>query len=329
MSTVRDVARHAGVSVGTVSKVLSNDTTVKQALRERVHQAVSDLGYRPNRAARALRTKKINILGLVVPDITNPFFAQLAKGIETEAAERGHTVILTNSHDDPATEERQIEALIEQSPRGLIVVASPESNRASATSGVPILSLDRRFADCPLVSTDHFAGSAKMAQHLFELGHRRIAYLSGPRNAEVSRLRLSGFVTRMDALGTVSDPVELTAHEGAFDYESGERLARRLLAPPPSERPTAIATASDQMAIGVLRAATDMGLSVPAELSVAGFDDITLAALVVPRLTTVAQPTDALARNAVTQLLCDGDAALSDVSIEGELVIRDSTARVL
>ena len=122
MTTVKDVARKAQVSIGTVSKVLSKDPTVKAALRDRVMGAVEQLGYRPNLAARALRTNKLNIIGLVVPDISNPFFAQLAKDVEAEAAKHEHMVMLANSDDDPVVENRQIESLLAQLPRGLIIV---------------------------------------------------------------------------------------------------------------------------------------------------------------------------------------------------------------
>ncbi|WP_195818867.1 LacI family DNA-binding transcriptional regulator [Roseobacter sp. MH60115] len=326
MSTVKDVAREAGVSVGTVSKVLSNNTTVKTALRERVLKAASDLNYRPNMAARALRTNKINIVGLVVPDITNPFFAQLALRIETEAAQRGHTVMLTNSHDDPATEERQIAALLEQSPRGLIIVASNDSSSQLHNTQVRVISLDRRFHASPLVSTDHAHGSESAAEHLISLGHRRMAYLAGPQNTEVGRQRRLGFARCVARHQTATPGLSLNILEGHFDYESGEHMARRLLAAPPDIRPTAIAAASDQMAIGVLRAARDMDIAVPETLSVMGFDDITLASLVVPRLTTISQPSALLAKEAVRQVLLDGDAPTNDALIEGELVIRGSTA---
>lgn len=326
MSTVKDVAREAGVSVGTVSKVLSNNTTVKTALRERVLQAASDLNYRPNMAARALRTNKINIVGLVVPDITNPFFAQLALRIETEAAERGHTVMLTNSHDDPATEERQIAALLEQSPHGLIIVASNDSSSQLCNTQVRVVSLDRRFHASPLVSTDHAKGSDCAAEHLIGLGHTRLAYLAGPQNTEVGRQRRVGFEQCVTRHQTKNPDLSLNVLEGHFDYESGEQMARKLLTAPPDIRPTAIAAASDQMAIGVLRAARDMDIAVPEALSVMGFDDITLASLVVPRLTTISQPSALLAKEAVRQVLLDGDAQTYDALIEGELVVRGSTA---
>lgn len=327
MPTVKDVAQLANVSVGTVSKVLSEDKTVKQALRDRVLKAVSDLNYRPNMAARALRTNRASIVGLVVPDITNPFFAQLAKDIEAEASRRGHTVMLTNSHDDAITEGQQIAALLDRSPRGLIVAACNDTSVTLETTETRVVSIDRRFHSFPLVGTDNAAASAKLATYLISLGHKRLAYLCGPQTTEVGRLRLQGFRTQFDTHKAQKPDLTLAVHEGHFDYDSGEHLGRMLLLQPAEERPTAIVAASDQMAIGVLRAARDMDINVPQALSVAGFDDITLASLVVPRLTTVAQQTELLANEAVRRVL-EGDGHNDeDRLIDGGLVVRESTGR--
>ncbi|MHA7773523.1 LacI family DNA-binding transcriptional regulator [Roseibium sp. M-1] len=325
MPTIKDVARKAGVSVGTVSRVLSKNETVKQPLKERVLAAMAELHYKPNLAARALRTNSIDVIGLVVPDITNPFFAQLAKNIEMEAGKRGHSVMLANSHDDEEAEKTQIAALLDRAVCGVIVVATSDSTQRHKTD-VPIVSLDRRFGPYPLVATDHGDGSAKIADHLVGLGHRRIAYIGGPQSMEVARQRRDGFVSRIEALSTPADPIALTVHEGQFDYDSGEEIGRTLLNAALDTRPTAIAAASDQQAIGVLRCARDLKIAVPADLSVTGFDDITLASLVVPRLTTLRQPIEQLAGSAVERIFA-GDVA-SDESIAGEVVVRESTAAV-
>ncbi|MEP3278982.1 MAG: LacI family DNA-binding transcriptional regulator [Stappiaceae bacterium] len=328
MPTVKDVAREAEVSVGTVSKVLSKDRTVKSALRERVQRAVETLGYKPNLVARALRTNKVNVLGLIVPDITNPFFAQLAKNIEAEAADRGHTVMLANSDEDLETEARQVETLLDQAPHGLIIVGSIHDSDSGIKTDVPVVAVDRRYGSYQLISTDHEAASAMIADHLFDLGHRRIAYISGPQSTEVGRLRKKGFCERMTHLSSTDDPVELIVREGQFDYLSGEKLAYQLIDQEADVRPTAIAAASDQQAIGALRAAGDIGIKVPTELSIAGFDDITLASLVVPRLTTVSQRTDLIARAAVRTLFDEQQDCTSDRFIEAKLEVRGSSGPV-
>ncbi|WP_305983734.1 LacI family DNA-binding transcriptional regulator [Roseibium sp. MMSF_3544] len=325
MPTIKDVARKAGVSVGTVSRVLSKNETVKHPLKLKVQAAMKELDYKPNLAARALRTNSIDVIGLVVPDITNPFFAQLVKNIEMEAAKRSHSVMIANSHDDAETEKTQIAALLDRAVRGIIVVATAEG-RSLATTDVPIVSLDRRFGQFPLIATDHYDGSQKIADHLYTLGHRRIAYIAGPLSMDVAQSRREGFVNRIQALSTPQDPIELTVFEGQFDYDAGEELGRTILTKTPaSERPTAIAAASDQQAIGVLRCARDLKLDVPNDLSVAGFDDITLASLVVPRLTTLRQPIEALALSAVEQVFV-ANSASKDTAIAGDIVMRESTA---
>jgi LacI family transcriptional regulator, galactose operon repressor len=327
MPTIKDVARKAGVSVGTVSRVLAKNETVKHPLMLRVQAAMKELDYKPNLAARALRTNSIAVVGLVVPDITNPFFAQLAKNIEMEAAKRSHSVMLANSHDDAATEKTQIAALLDRAVCGVIVVATSDGKFRHKTD-VPIIALDRRFGSYPLIATDHFDGSQKIADHLYGLGHRRIAYIAGPLSMDVARSRRDGFVSRIKELSTASDPIELSVHEGQFDYDSGEELGRTILDKIASnKRPTAIAAASDQQAIGVLRCARDLKLNVPSDLSVTGFDDITLASLVVPRLTTIRQPIEALAASAVDQIF-ETNSPSGDKSIAGEVVKRGSTAVV-
>lgn len=325
MATIRDVAQSAGVSVGTVSKVLSGDPTVKKALRDRVMTAITQLGYRPNLAARALRTNRVDVIGLVVPDITNPFFAQLAKAIETEAASRGHTVMLANSHDCPDTERRQLLALLDRSPRGIVICSASDEDVSTYRSDIPILSIDRRLHQYPLISTDHAEGAAQVADHLFELGHRHIAYIAGPQNTMAGRARLLGFEGRVRELARQDPTTRLKRHQGQFDYQSGEDIARQIFGGPVETWPTAIATASDQLAIGVLRVARDLGIAVPAELSVAGFDDIELASLVVPRLTTLRQPVTKLAETAIAALFGPAE-DMSDHLLTGKLIVRSSTA---
>lgn len=326
LTTVKDVARQAGVSVGTVSKVLSKDPTVKVALRDRVTQAVADLGYKPNLAARALRTSKMDMVGLVVPDISNPFFAQLAKQIEAEAAKHGHVVMLANSDDDPAAEARQVQTLLDQSPRGLIVVGCASEGVPPIKTDIPVVSVDRRYGAHDLIATHNRAASALVADHLFDLGHRRVAYISGPQTTEVGRLRQAGFCDRFNVLTAGLQGVDLHLVEGQFDYASGETLARNLLGAASAIRPTAIAAASDQQAIGALRAARDLGIQVPTMLSIAGFDDIDLARLVVPRLTSVCQRLDQIALLAVHAVLGLNGVPLADQFVSADLVVRGSTA---
>lgn len=327
MPTVKDVALKAGVSVGTVSRVLAGEAAVKPALRDKVNDVIAALGYRPNVTARALRTSKTDVIGLIVPDITNPFFAQMASSVERTALAAKHTVMLASSHENEDEELNHIRAFLDRSVRGIIVAASRGNCGVRIESPVPIVSLDRRFSSYPLVATHHAQAAALAADHLYALGHRRIAYIAGPEQTKAARMRHDGFVARCEELGAQGDPVKLEVVAGRFDYQSGEKAAAQFLSRHPADRPTAIAAASDQQAIGALRAARDLKIDIPEELSVVGFDDITLANLVVPRLTTVRQPTDQLARRAVERLL-DDVPALNDETIEATLVVRNSTGPV-
>lgn len=324
LATIKEVAALAGVSVGTVSRVLAKETSVKQRLREKVETAVAELNFKPNLMARALRTNQIDVIGLIVPDITNPFFAQLAKSIEKEADLRGDSIMLANSHDDLEAEHKHINILLNRSVRGILIVSASDSERPRIESKVPIVSLDRRYGDFPLISTNHKEGSAQIAKHLFDLGHRKIAYIAGPQTAEVGRLRLEGFVNKLQELSRPNDSVNLSTFIAPFTYAGGEMIARQLFAEPKQNWPTAIAASSDQIAIGALRVARDLKLDVPTDVSITGFDDISLADLVVPRLTTIRQQTELLAKHAVA-IAYEGGSHAADLSIPGELIVRDST----
>lgn len=323
MTTIKDVANYAGVAVGTVSRVLSGNRTVKADTRARVETAIEALNYRPNLAARAMRTKRIQAIGLLVPDISNPFFAQIARDVEVAAAEHDHSVMLANSHDDPAHEAKQLAMLAQHAPRGIIVAAVLSDIVQTAAPDVPIFSIDRRFADRPLASVDHRRSSEELGRYIVSLGHSRIGYVSGPLTKSVAQERAAGFAAGVEAAS--GGGATLLRLQGDFSFASGEALGRQLLTG--SQPPTAIIGANDQIAIGIMRAARDMGLSLPQDLSVAGFDDIQLAALVAPRLTTVRQPTEALARQTV-QAMIQGDAPLQDLTLKGELIKRRSTGPV-
>ncbi|QND52286.1 LacI family transcriptional regulator [Phyllobacterium sp. 628] len=321
MVNIKDVAARANVSVGTVSRVLAKNETVGKELRELVEATIRELNFRPNGVARGLRRSRTDMIGLVIPDITNPFFAELAKHVEAIASRSGLSVLLSITNDDPKIELAQIESLLKSYPTGLIVVPTQFGASKGWTSEVATVAVDRRFTGFPLISVDHYKGAGLAAQHLLELGHTRIAYIAGSADAPVSRERRSGF---LDAL--ISAGVEAEIVEGHFDYVSGETLGRLLLDRPAHQRPTAIATASDQQAIGLLRAASDLDLKVPDDVSIIGFDDIPLANLVTPRLTTIRQPMEQIAARAVAAVIGTGNTPLQDEYLEATLVVRGSTS---
>jgi len=320
--TIKDVAAKAGVSVGTVSRVLAKNSTVKAPLALRVRSAIDELGYKPNFAARALRVRHVNVIGLLVPDITNPFFAQLADKIEGLATQHEHAVIISSSRNDPRYEAQQFSALLEHRPKAILLVPASDERLFDLPEATPVYALDRGAPGLATFGTNQSDSAALALQHLVELGHRDLAYIAGPDTTITGRQRKQGVLARAEALMNSGCALNLKVHEGSFDFQAGETIAREILTKP--IRPSGILAANDQIAIGVVRAARDMGVDVPTELSVVGFDDIDLATLVVPRLTTIRQPVDDIASAAVAQVF-SGEETRSDHLVMGELVRRQST----
>lgn len=325
--TIKEVAKDAGVSVGTVSRVLAKTAEVKQPLRERLNRSIIKLKYKPNLAARALRANHVNVIGLMVPDITNPYFAQVANLLESEASKKGYALILASSHGDVNHEARQFSALLDHSPKGIVLIPTSDTIKMELPKNIRISILDRPLAEMNAIALDQGKSSALAADHLVELGHRKIAYIAGPHDIQTSIEREAGFSNRIAELQSKNDSIELTIFRGQFDYTSGEAIARDILSLVQSKRPTAIAAASDQQAIGAIRAATDMGVSVPNEVSVIGFDDIVLAELLVPRLTTIRQPVYDMVIEALDQILGRDD-SICNQRYMGELIVRSTTAAV-
>jgi LacI family transcriptional regulator len=302
MASIGDVARRAGVSLGTASRAINGNPAVSPQLRDRVLAAAAELDYRPNALARALRSSRTHSLGLIVPDVTNPFFGELAKHVEQVAAGMGYTVMLANSNDDPRAEAEYIKVLVGRQVDGLLIVPSEQTRLLPREAKVPLVVVDRPIRGYPLVASDHRAGAVAAVQHLVSLGHRRIGCIAGPRHLSVARERYEGYrsvaapIYREHGFDFAADTIV-----ARFDYDCGYDAAVKLLARP--HRPTAIFASSDQQAIGAMRAAADMDLKVPDDVSIIGFDAITLAKLVTPRLTTVAQPIAAIADIAVRAVL--------------------------
>lgn len=329
MVTVYDVAQRAGVSIATVSRALNDRSRISPETRRRVLAAAAELGYQPNDLARSLVGKATQTIALLLPDITNPFFPELVKGVQTVADERGHLLLLCHNADDEDKALRDLAMLRRKQVDGVILVAGtlPGERFAEAAAGLPVVVMDRAVGvpESTLVAVDHRAGARRATEYLLSLGHRVIAHVTGPAHVSVSAQRRAGWEEALLAAGVEPDERLVVAGDFQEDggFAAGQALARQ------RGRFTAVFTANDLTAIGLLASFREQGIRVPQDVSVVGFDGIHLAAYTSPTLTTVAQPIFELGRRAA-ELLLDRLAGLAPpsevVTLDTELVVRDSTA---
>jgi LacI family transcriptional regulator len=323
---VVDVARAASVSVGTVSNVVSGARTVRPETRERVERAIAKLGFRPNTIARALIRQRTQTVGMVIPDVTNPFFSDLIWEVERALTEADYAVVFGNSANDPARERRYLEAFLSRRVDALVVVVTAGADLdfvRGLAAEVPTVFVDRLVPpDVESVVGDNAAGMALVVDHLVGLGHRRLAFVNGDERLETARAREAGVDVALAGHG-----LELAARStGEFTLESGGEQAVALLER--DESPTAVIAANDLLAMGILATASRSGLAVPGDVSVSGYDDIAYAAFTSPPLTTVRQPARAMGEEAVRLLLArlEGDEGPPRrVVVEPELRVRTST----
>ena len=329
--TIKDVARLAGVSVGTASMAVNGKPGVNAETKARVLAAAGQLDYYPNQAARNLIHRKTSTLGLIVTDITNPFFAGIVDEVRQAAEQAGFKLILGVSGDRTGEERRYVAEFVEQGIEGLIVVPVAEREpdlshlRRLRKLGIPFvyLSTAYRALPAPCAMTDLAAGVDALVGYLLDCGHRRICFLTGQPDLMLTLNRTEGYARAYAARGLTWEPDWLMP---AYpDFQHGYAAADRIVSAG-QPLPDAIITVNDIMAMGVLKALKDRGCQVPDDISVAGFDDLIYSALLETPLTTVRQPVPALCRMAVGILLeliqgRSGDSRL----IEPELVIRQST----
>lgn len=310
---IRDVAKLAGVSTGTVSRVLNDHPSVTQELRSRVSGIIEELGYTPDPSARSMRSKVSRLIGIIIPDLTNPFFSELVQSAEQVAAKHGYNIIVMTSFDHAAKEADRIRQLTSRKVDGIILVPSNDFHTIKLPKGLPIVVVDRLMPGYSGIASDHRNGVRLGVEYLLKLGHRRIGFISGPKHSVPANDRLKGYLEAMEhAGGAVQNAGPPLIMETAFDYESGRSAGNYLLARARHERPTAIFASSDQQAIGCMRAAHDLGIPVPAALSIVGFDGIPLSSMTTPRLTTVKQPIQQIAAAAVAVLLTEQPAASAE-----------------
>ena len=322
---LRDVAAAAGVDASVVSRVLSGDSrlSIRPETRQRVLEAAARLDYRPNTAARTLKTARTMAIGMIVPDLANVSYATIAQGAEEAAGAAGYTLLV--AHGSAAERLPDLHGRID----GLLIgMATSETPRhGEFGGGVPALLVNRR-EPCGIasVTVDDEAGGALATRHLISLGHRLIAHVAGPQNADTARRRLRGYASALEAAGIELDPERIA--ETSFDEAGWHVAADRLLQLEP--RPTALFVANVHAAIGALAAARRLGLRIPEDVSLVSFHDAPFAAYLDPPLTTVRMPLEEMGRRAVDSLLALlSGRPVGDVMVgtPPELVVRASAAR--
>lgn len=331
--SIRDVANRARVSVGTVSNVLNRPDIVAASTRSRVLAAIDALGFVPNDAARQLRRGRGRTLGLVVLDVANPFFTDVAKGVEEATGAAGMAVIFCNSDGDPARESAYLDLLEEQRVQGVLITPVDDANERLLRlrdRGILVVLLDRRSPrpDVCSVSVDDRLGGELAVRHLIEMGHRRIAFVGGPGRLEQVRDRWEG------ALQALRDAGSSEEHLRRFDtpdltVAAGRDAAARILGRPRGTRATAVFCANDLLALGALQELTRQQVRVPEDIALVGYDDIDFAAAAAVPLSSVRQPRQRLGRTAATLLLEEANDRENhrhqQVVFEPELVVRESS----
>lgn len=329
--TIYDVAHLAGVSTATVSRALNGAGQIAPHTRAAIEAAVEQLGYRPNTIARSLVTKSTQTIALLLPDIENPFYAALVRGIQQRALAAGSTMLLCTTEGDPEREEQYLSLLRAKQVDGVLVdglVLPPQRITDFVRDGLPIVCLDRDIdsTSVPLVQVDNRLGARLATEHLLALGHTRIAHVAGAAGMRISGERVEGYADGLATAAVERDPALVAI--GSFTEEGGYDATRALLA---ATTLTAVFAANDLSALGVMHAIAESGRRVPDDVSVVGFDDLRLAAHTTPPLTTIRQPAFEIAQLA-TQLLLELAAGREVPQrlhlLEPELVVRGSTAPV-
>ncbi|MBZ5611241.1 MAG: LacI family transcriptional regulator [Acidobacteriia bacterium] len=336
-TTIYDVARLATVSPATVSAVVNGTAVVSPARTKRVREAMAALDYHPDHIARSLKTGKTHAIGMVVPDVTNPFFPEVIRGVEQAAGKAGYSIIFVNSNEDPEQERRGLEALISRRVDGALIACCDNTTATFdlvSRRNVPTVFLDRvpLGVNAIRISTDNFKAGLVGTKHLIDLGHERIAIVAGRMDLSPHVQRVEGFRKAMQEPGIpVRDEYFRT---GSLSSETGYQIGKQLLQL--ERRPTAIFCTNNKTLLGLVRALGECNVSCPDEVSVLGFDDFAWTENFHPKLTTIVQPAQELGRRGMEMLIqqikmhesgeANPPSAYETVLLEAELKIRESTA---
>jgi LacI family transcriptional regulator len=329
---MREIAKRAGVSIGTVSHVINGTATVREKLRHRVMEAIRSLNYQPSQLGRGLRRSRTSMLGMIIPDVTNPFFPAVVRGVEDVAYGRSYRVVLCNTDNDPGKEIAYLNELESYRPAGLLLIPAAESRitgplKRLAASGAPVVCIDRQppgwHGDVVMVANAE--GTYSATRHMLRMGHRHLAVITGPYHLSNAVERLKGFLRATEEASIPVEPEYI--QQARFDRHSGYQAAMRLLKMLP--RPTAILACNDMMALGTLQAVRESNLRCPEDVSVVGFDNLEFTEFTDPALTTVHQPGYQLGATAARRLLerIDGFSPKPrNLLLQTELKIRNSVA---
>jgi LacI family transcriptional regulator len=326
---IKDVAEQAGVSTATVSHVINNTRFVTEPTRQRVLKAIENCNYYPNAHARSLASGRSHTVGLLVSDISNPFFPELVKSIEVAASERGYDIILASSNYDAARTSHYVRRMVGRRVAGVLLMTSEiDQNLIDELIDLEVPAVFYNLAPAAgrisNVIVDCEIGIKQALGHLVSLGHRRIAHIAGPHTTRAGSQRLDAFLHCVAEYLPESEPL---IHEGDFRVEGGRHAASEMLSQ--DTPPTAVLAANDMMALGLMKEFRSAGLSIPGDISIIGFDDIAFAALSDPPLTTISLPRMELGRSVVDALMMTierpGESAL-EFHVETHLLTRGSTA---
>lgn len=330
MATIRDVAKLAGVSVATVSRVLNKKGYVNIDTEQKVTNAIKQLQYEPNAVARGLAGMQTGTIALILPDISNPFFPEVARGVEDVAHSHGYTVILCNSDDQGSKERSYIEVLKKKYIDGIIFASSTLEDAditQMRSSDIPLVLLDRapNKESCSVVRVKNYEGAQLAVQHLIDIGCKRIAHIYGPQDLITARERLSGYEDAVKQFDWFSPSLMV---EGNFRIDGGQQAIETLIHRHPDV--DGIFAGNDLMAVGAVKALNRLGKRIPDDIAVIGFDGIGLTEIVEPELTTIAQPIYEMGRLAATTLIQKISGEMIDNRIhelDVKLIERDSTKR--
>jgi LacI family transcriptional regulator len=334
MVNIRDVAKRAGVSAITVSRAMNNSGAVNPVTRERINKAIEELHYVPNTLARSFRSKQSCLLALVLPDITNPFWTTIARGIEDTASQNGFQVIFCNTDESPEKEADQLSVLLQRRVDGIIIAPTVNDKNQYLMlkrHAVPCVLLDRRVDGfkCDVVASAGREGAKNMTLHLLRLGYRRIAIVAGPPTNSTAQERVEGYCQALQENQIPIDPT-LIARD-TYRQNSGYESLKQLLSQ--ERRPEAIFAGTNFIAVRTLHAIRELGLEIPKDVALAGFDDIPQGTLISPALTVVTQPAYemgvAAAESLISRLSGKYRGKPRDIVFDTSVIIRESCGQVL